>query len=96
MAGLNCGTPSLEAWPALVAGLDAAITVTDPEAAQAVRDLENAGADAGPCGAATLAALRIIAGDEERRGSLGLTSGTTILLLATEGREANPLPGTTP
>jgi diaminopropionate ammonia-lyase len=89
MAGLNCGTPSASAWPALRAGLDAAVAVTDGEAAQAVRDLEAAGVDAGPCGAAALAGVRALA----RTGPLG--ADTTVLLLSTEGRAANPLPGGT-
>jgi diaminopropionate ammonia-lyase len=58
MAGLNCGTPSHGAWPDLLSGLDAATTVSDQQAATAVHDLETAGIDAGPCGAATLAATR--------------------------------------
>lgn len=91
MAGLNCGTPSSRAWPYLVAGLDAAITVTDDQAARAVHDLDEANTDAGPCGAATLAALRIIAADEQRRESIGLTADGVVVLFATEGREANPL-----
>jgi diaminopropionate ammonia-lyase len=89
MAGLNCGTPSASAWPTLRAGLDAAVTVTDGEAAQAVRDLEAAGVDAGPCGAAALAGVRALA----RTGPLA--ADTTVLLLSTEGRAANPLPGGT-
>jgi diaminopropionate ammonia-lyase len=32
MAGLNCGTPSPAAWPVLVAGLDAAVAITDDNA----------------------------------------------------------------
>ena len=89
MAGLNCGTPSASAWPALQAGLDAAVTVTEGEAAQAVRDLEAAGVDAGPCGAAALAGVRALA----RTGPLD--ADATVLLLSTEGRAANPLPGGT-
>ncbi|HEX6853724.1 MAG TPA: pyridoxal-phosphate dependent enzyme [Streptosporangiaceae bacterium] len=86
MNGLNCGTPSASAWPVLRAGLDAAVTVTDGEAARAVRDLEAAGVDSGPCGAASLAGVRALA----RTGSLA--ADTTVLLLSTEGRAANPLP----
>jgi diaminopropionate ammonia-lyase len=84
MNGLNCGTPSAAAWPVLQAGLDAAITVTDGESARAVRDLRAAGVDSGPCGA--LAGVRALA----RTGPLG--ADTTVLLLSTEGRAANPLP----
>jgi diaminopropionate ammonia-lyase len=86
MAGLNCGTPSATGWPMLQAGLDAAVTVTDGEAARAVRDLQAAGVDSGPCGAAALAGVRALA----RTGAL--TADTAVLLLSTEGRAANPLP----
>ena len=86
MAGLNCGTPSATGWPMLLAGLDAAVAVTDGEAARAVRDLQAAGVDSGPCGAAALAGVRALA----RTGALA--AGTTVLLLSTEGRAANPLP----
>jgi diaminopropionate ammonia-lyase len=86
MAGLNCGTPSASAWPVLQAGLDAAVTVTDGEAVRAVRDLQAAGVDSGPCGASSLAGVRALA----RTGALA--ADTTVLLLSTEGRAANPLP----
>jgi len=85
MAGLNCGTPSATGWPMLQAGLDAAVTVTDGEAARAVRDLQATGVDSGPCGAAALAGVRALA----RTGAL---ADTAVLLLSTEGRAANPLP----
>ena len=57
MAGLNCGTPSLVAWPYLRAGLDAVVAVADERARQAMRDLAAAGIVAGETGAASLAGL---------------------------------------
>ncbi len=87
MTGLNCGTPSHGAWPYLRSGLDAAVTVTDKQAATAVHDLTAAGIDAGPCGAATLAGVRVAL-----TGHLSLPADATLLLLSTEGRSANPLP----
>jgi diaminopropionate ammonia-lyase len=48
MAGLNCGTPSAGAWPYLEAGLDAATTVSDEQATQAVHDLAGLGFRRGP------------------------------------------------
>lgn len=86
MAGLNCGTPSAAAWPVLRAGVDAAVTVDDAEAARAVRDLEAHGVDAGPCGASTLAGVRAWAAEHP------LPAEATVLLLSTESRRANPLP----
>jgi diaminopropionate ammonia-lyase len=86
MAGLNCGTPAAASWPVLHAGVDLAAVVTDEETARAVADLEAVGVDAGPCGAASLAGVRLL---HARRL---LPEGARILLLSTEGRSANPLP----
>jgi diaminopropionate ammonia-lyase len=55
MAGLNCGTVSSIAWPAIRDGLDAGVGVTDGEALDACAVLHRAGVAAGPCGAAALA-----------------------------------------
>ncbi|TCC36382.1 diaminopropionate ammonia-lyase [Kribbella speibonae] len=90
MAGLNCGTPSHGAWPDLRSGLDAAVTVTDSQTATAVHDLEAAGIDSGPCGAATLAAGRVVL--DRYRDDFAVPPDATVLLLSTEGRAANPLP----
>lgn len=86
MAGLNCGTVASSSWPVLRAGVDLSAVVTDAQAAAAVRDLEALGVDAGPCGASSLAAVRVL----RERGLL--EKGSHILLLSTEGRAANPLP----
>jgi diaminopropionate ammonia-lyase len=78
MAGLNCGTPSSLAWPVLRAGLDAAVTVEEAEALQAVDDLGAAGISSGASGAATLAGLRVA------RDRLPLTETSTVVLISTE------------
>lgn len=88
MAGLNCGTPSYLAWPDLRKGLAGAVAVDDQAAAQATAELAELGVDAGPCGAASLAALRILAA-EPARSHLGLHSGSAVLLLNTEGTGAS-------
>ncbi|HWL96914.1 MAG TPA: diaminopropionate ammonia-lyase [Nocardioidaceae bacterium] len=88
MAGLNCGTPSSIAWPYLQQGIDAAVSVTDDQAAVAAHDLARGGVVAGPCGAATLAALRtaLLGRDGDlHREQLGLTPDSTVVLLSTEG-----------
>ncbi|GAA4682132.1 pyridoxal-phosphate dependent enzyme [Streptomyces youssoufiensis] len=93
MAGLNCGTPSSLAWPALRAGLDAAVAVSEARAARAVRDLAALGVPSGPCGAASLAGVRAaLTGDgaADRRAALGLGPTATLVLLSTEGPAANP------
>ncbi|WP_030686653.1 pyridoxal-phosphate dependent enzyme [Streptomyces sp. NRRL B-1347] len=90
MAGLNCGTVSSLAWPYLRDGLDAATAVSDEAAATALRDLTALGVPSGPCGAAALAGARAALTGPDRRAALGVTPTTTVVLLSTEGREANP------
>jgi diaminopropionate ammonia-lyase len=98
MAGLNCGTPSMLAWPWLRAGLDAAIAITDAESIAAARMLAGHGIPAGPCGAASLAgALAALtgAGAGPRRAALAVGPDTTVVMLSTEGTAANPVPDVT-
>lgn len=90
MAGLNCGTVSSLAWPYIRHGVDACVAVEDADAEAAARELAQYGVDAGPCGGAALAALYAIHGSEERRAASGLTAGSTVVLLVTEGAAANP------
>jgi diaminopropionate ammonia-lyase len=88
MAGLNCGTPSLVAWPLLRSGLDAVVAVADERARQAMRDLAAAGIVAGETGAASLAGLAEATGGRAAsrlRDALGLGAGTRVLLMCTEG-----------
>jgi diaminopropionate ammonia-lyase len=88
MAGLNCGTPSLSAWPALRDGLDAVVAVADERARQAMRDLAAAGIVAGETGAAALAGLAEVTRGPDAaaaRAALGLRADTRVLLLCTEG-----------
>jgi diaminopropionate ammonia-lyase len=88
MAGLNCGTPSYLAWPDLERGLAGAVVVDDAATADAVADLSALGVDSGPCGAASLAALRILAA-EPARSRLGLDGESSVVLLNTEGSDAS-------
>lgn len=88
MAGLNCGTPAYLAWPDLQSGLAGAVVVDDEAAAQAIADLAAVGLDAGPCGAAGLAALKILAA-EPARSRFRLDDSTRVLLLNTEGSDAS-------
>jgi diaminopropionate ammonia-lyase len=87
MAGLNCGTPSYLAWPDLQRGLAGAVVVDDAAAADAINDLAALGVDSGPCGAASLAALRVLA-TEPARSRLGLSRDSSVMLLNTEGSGA--------
>lgn len=95
MAGLNCGTPSSLAWPYIEHGLDAAVAVSDDDDIRAAHDLAAMGVPAGPCGASSLAALRVALlgeGSIERRRHLGIDADSTIILIVTEGSDATPLP----
>jgi diaminopropionate ammonia-lyase len=95
MAGLNCGTPSMLAWPYLRDGLDAAVAVANADAAAAARDLAGNGIPAGPCGGASLAGARSALtgeGAQPRRAALALGPDATVVLLSTEGAAANPVP----
>ncbi len=91
MKGLNCGVVSPGAWPTLRDGTDAAITVTEQAAAQAVRDLHALGIDSGPCGASSLAAVRALCADPTRRADAGVDEHSVLLLLSTEALSANPI-----
>ena len=95
MAGLNCGTPSMLAWPYLREGLDGALAVTDADSIAAAHELAGHGIPAGPCGAAALAgALAALTGEGAgaRRAALAIGAETTVVLLSTEGAAANPVP----
>jgi diaminopropionate ammonia-lyase len=96
MAGLNCGTVSSSAWPVLLAGCDAAVSVTDDDAIRAVADLGRLGLSSGPCGAATLAGVRAALSRPERRQALEAGEDSVVVLLSTEadprGRVAEGAP----
>lgn len=78
MAGLNAGTPSLVAWPDLVAGLDRVVAIEDERAREGMRLLAEAGVVAGETGAAVLGGLLELAD----AGELG---ASRVLLFCTEG-----------
>ena len=79
MVGLNCGRPSLIAWPMLKRGIDAFVAIDDDLARQAMRLLARDGIISGESGAAGLAGLL------DRRRELGLHRGQTVLTISTEG-----------
>ncbi|MGD9998246.1 MAG: diaminopropionate ammonia-lyase [Acidimicrobiia bacterium] len=92
MAGLSCGTISSLAWPIVASGLDAALVTNDTDVARSAEVLAELGVDAGPCGAASLAALSDVCGSEATtfRAHVGIDAASTVVLLITEGRSANP------
>ncbi len=88
MAGLNCATPSLIAWPAVSRGIDAYVAVPDGRVPEAMRLLAADGIAAGETGAGGLAGMLALAQDPQlapAREALGLSPQTTVLLLCTEG-----------
>ncbi|CZS88058.1 hypothetical protein WAI453_000456 [Rhynchosporium graminicola] len=87
--GMCCGTISLIGWPILRTGVSAAVTTTDVEVHKAVRELEEYGVIAGPCGAATLAGLRFLAGS----GEMSLSPDSFVVILCTEGKRGYLIPG---
>lgn len=91
MNGLNCGTPSPTAWPMMKAGIDAAVAVTEAQAAQAVHDLRALDFDAGPCGAASLAGIRVALDTAAMRKAMNIDRNSIVVLLSTESFAANPL-----
>jgi diaminopropionate ammonia-lyase len=88
MAGLNCGTPSLVAWPILRDGLDATIAIADGPVLDEVARVAALGVEVGECSAAAVAAAaEVLAGPyaDERRSRLRIGPDATVLLFATEG-----------
>jgi len=79
MAGLNCGTPSMIAWPDVSHGYDYFVTVTDEDAADAMRALHKDGVVSGESGAAGLAGILAHA------NKLGLGPDDDVLVFSTEG-----------
>jgi len=88
MAGLNCGRPSMIAWPIVSTGIDAFVAISDERAREAMRALARAGVVAGETGAAGLAGIiELLTGADcaEHRAQLHVTASTRILLFVTEG-----------
>ncbi len=88
MAGLNCGNPSPVAWPSLVKGLDASISIDDAAAIQAVRDLYQAGLISGETGAAGLAGIEQALRKDEYgvvARALPINHAVSVLVISTEG-----------
>jgi len=85
MVGLNCGRPSIIAWPRLSSGVDWFVSVEDDAARQAMRDLADAGVVAGETGAASLAGLVALLGDAVSAAELEDLTNMTALVIVTEG-----------
>jgi diaminopropionate ammonia-lyase len=88
MSGLNCGEPSMLAWPIVSQGVDAFAAVEDERAREAMRALARVGVVAGETGAAGLAGLIDLFHGPEReraRTHLAVDESTRVLIFITEG-----------
>lgn len=88
MAGLNCGLPSLLAWPILRDAVDVFLAIEDHWAEDAMRRYHRHGVVAGESGAAALAGLLALLGHGDLAGAreaLGLGSRSRVLVINTEG-----------
>jgi diaminopropionate ammonia-lyase len=89
MAGLNCATPSLIAWPTVSRGIDAYLAVPDARVPEAMCLLADDGMVAGETAAAGLAGMVALFEERETAGSawreLGLGAAASVLVLCTEG-----------
>ena len=83
MAGLNCATPSLVAWPLVSRGIDVYVAIDDSRVPRAMRLLGEDGIVAGETGAAGLAGVLRLA--EEASDLPRLDADACVLLIATEG-----------
>ncbi len=88
MAGLNCGRPSMLAWPVVSTGIDAFVAIDDERAREAMRALARSGVVAGETGASGLGGLLelLIGADcDHHREQLHVDETTRVLLFITEG-----------
>jgi diaminopropionate ammonia-lyase len=88
MAGLNCGRPSLVAWPILSRSIDLLVAVDDDPAREAMRLAARTGIVSGETGAAGLGSLLQLlrsGEDEETRRLLGVNDNTRVLVFNCEG-----------
>jgi diaminopropionate ammonia-lyase len=87
MSGLNCGKPSLVAWPTVSTGIDLHIAVNDEPAREAMRLAAESGVVSGETGAAGLGGLLELmraGGEEAARKALGVGEETRVLIFNCE------------
>ena len=85
MAGLNCPTPSQDAWPQVAAAFDVFCAVGDGHVLWGMRRLAAEGLDRGACAGGVVGGLRALLGDPAHREALDLPDDATALLILTEG-----------
>jgi diaminopropionate ammonia-lyase len=88
MAGLNCGRPSLVAWPILPTSIDLLVSVDDEPIRGAMRLAAVSGIVSGETGASGLGGLLELLRSEEgkeARRTLGMDADTRVLVFNSEG-----------
>jgi len=85
IAGLNCDTPSMIAWPQLKTGIDAFVAISDEAAKEGMRELAQQQVVSGETGAAGLAGIVQGAKASDVVSALGLGPESRVLLISTEG-----------
>ncbi|MFH1700875.1 MAG: diaminopropionate ammonia-lyase [Candidatus Zixiibacteriota bacterium] len=93
MAGLNCGTPSITAWPILKQTVDAFIAISDDYAREAMRkyyfplkgDLQIISGESGASGLAGLLAIMKSPKLKNLKQLLALDNNSRVLIFNTEG-----------
>jgi diaminopropionate ammonia-lyase len=90
--GMNCGTTSTTAWEVLRRGVDVSVTVKDIDVHNDLLELHRLGVRNGPCGAATMTALKKVCKDKKMKGELGLDDKSVVVLFSTEGAREYVIP----
>jgi len=88
MAGLNCGVPSIIAWPILRDSADLFISIPDKYAEEAMKLFAKEGIISGESGASGLAGLIALMTDEtlkDAKAKIGIGKDSQIILINTEG-----------
>lgn len=88
MAGLNCGVPSIIAWPILRDSADLFISIPDKYAEDAMRQYASEGITSGESGASGLAGLIALMTDEtlkDAKEKIGIGKDSKVILVNTEG-----------
>ena len=86
MAGLNCGAPSLLAFPSVAGSFAAFVAIDDSRACDAMRELDRYDVEAGETGGAGLGGIRaVLSGSPSVAEALGLGPEASVLLICTEG-----------
>ena len=85
MAGLNCGSLSLHAFPVLQRSFDAFCSIGDELAEEGMRRLAELGIEAGEVSGGAVGCALAASRDEEARRQLGITPESSLFLLLTEG-----------